>query len=95
MNKEYECLIEKTKIFESLLKKYAVSDRDVEQLLEWNNELFVTIYAGNIKLPYYDYKLGIYLYNPDISPIADRYWMSDLMNACADFGCALKCIDAS
>jgi len=85
MDSKQEQLKQKAKEFESLLQQYAKQDDDVEDFLRRMNPWFLKIQNGEITIPNYEWKLPIYFFNPDVSPLADRYMGTELGEMCAQF----------
>ena len=73
MNK-VELLRQRAEVFYRLLEEYAVNDSDVadfkKRFLPW----YKKIMDGEIVPPNYEYRLVAYFTNPDLSPLADRYF---------------------
>jgi hypothetical protein len=71
--------------FRALLEKYAKTDSDVEDFLRRITPWFEKIDKGEIVPPCYDYQLFRHFTNPDLSPLADKYFKTDLSEASAIF----------
>jgi hypothetical protein len=70
---KYELLRLRAEEFRVILEEYAQKDSDVADFLERWMPWYERIKRREIRLPCYEYKLGIYFINPDLSPLADRY----------------------
>lgn len=69
-----ELLRQRAEKFHRLLEEYSANDSDVadfkRRFLPW----YQKIMDGKIVPPNHDYRLGVYFTNPDLSPLADRYF---------------------
>jgi hypothetical protein len=80
--------------FLRLLKKYAVQDMEVERVLGFFMPWYEKVMKGEITPPCYDYTLNVYFTNPDISPVAVKYFYEtdgkhELSIAASDFWAAM------
>ena len=91
---KYQLLRQRAEEFRIVLEEYAKKDPDVADFLERWMPWYERIQRREIRLPCYEYKLGIYFTNPDLSPIAIRYsWENPshpLSNASAEFSAAMR-----
>ena len=78
--------------FQTLLEKYAKEDDDVKDFLRRVMPWFENIKNNQVTPPDYDYQLSIYFTNPDLSPLAERYFFSgdELGEMCAKFTSAIR-----
>lgn len=74
--------------FEKALSMYS-HDGDIEDFLCRMRPWFERIRSGTVVSPCYDFKLNQYFFNPDLSPLADRYRNTDLMLAASRFNAAI------
>jgi len=65
------------------------ADQDVADLLVRMRPWFERIRAGDVVSPCYEFKLNQYFFNPDVSPLADKYRNTDLMSAASRFNAAI------
>lgn len=84
---KYELLCQRAEEFRVLLEEYAQKDLDVADFLQRWMPWYERIQRREIRLPCYDYRLGSYFFNPDLSPLPDRYVFTNhqLAIACARF----------
>jgi hypothetical protein len=73
MNK-VELLKQRAEEFYALLEKYAEKDSDVADFKRLFKPWYEKIQRGDVTPPCYEYKLGGYFTNSDLSPLADRYF---------------------
>jgi len=90
---KYQLLRQRADEFLRVLEEYAKTDPDVETFKGWFMPWYERIQRREIKLPCYDYKLGVYFANPDLSPLAERYFFgqppNSLRTADTNFGEAI------
>jgi len=70
---KYELLRQRAEEFRRVLEEYAQKDPDVADFLQRWMPWYKRIQRREIRLPCYDYKLGVYFSNPDLSPLVERY----------------------
>ena len=90
---KYQLLRLQAEKFRLVLEQYAEKDPDVAWFLGRWMPWYERIQRKEIVLPCYDYKLGIYFSNPDLSPMAIKYSWENLShplgNASAEFSVAM------
>lgn len=77
---KYQLLRQRAEEFRVVLEEYAKKDPDVDDLLERWMPWYERIQRREVRLPCYEYSLGQYFSNPDLSPIAERYSYSNPNN---------------
>lgn len=90
---KYQLLRLRAEELRVMLEKYAAIDSDVADFLRRWMPWYERIQRREIRLPCYEYRLGIYFANPDLSPLAERYGFAaaphPLSSAEAKFGEAI------
>lgn len=71
---KYQLLRQRAEEFRRVLEEYAKVDPDVEDIKNWFQPWYERIQRREIRLPCYDYRLNAYFVNPDLSPLAERYF---------------------
>lgn len=74
--------------FEKALDMHS-TDQYVADFLVRMRPWFERIRAGDVVSPCYEFKLNQYFFNPDVSPLADKYRNTDLMSAASRFNAAI------
>lgn len=80
----------RAKEFESLLISHSEKDKDIRDFLGLIDPWFKKIALGEITSPCAGYDLDVYFFHTDFSPLFERYHVSDLSRAAADFSQALR-----
>jgi hypothetical protein len=70
---KYQLLRLRSEEFRDVLVEYARKDTDVADFLQGWMPWYERIQRREIRLPCYDYKLGVYFTNVYFSPLAKRY----------------------
>ena len=84
---KYELLRQRADEFRAVLEEYAQKDDDVADFLQRWIPWYERIQRREIRLPCYEYGLSIYFTNPDLSPLAERYFLKE--NTRLGMTCAL------
>lgn len=91
---KYQLLRLRAEELRAVLEEYACKDDDVADFLQRWMPWYERIQRREIRLPCYEYSLGIYFSNPDLSPLAERYGFvaapNSLVDAQALFGEAMR-----
>ena len=74
--------------FEKALDMHS-ADQEFADFLVRMRPWFERIRAGDVVSPCYEFKLNQYFFNPDVSPLADKYRNTDLMSAASRFNAAI------
>ena len=70
---KYQLLRKRAEEFRSRLEERAKVDSDVEAFLMLWMPWYERIQRREIRLPCYEYRMGAYFENPDVSPLAEKY----------------------
>ena len=70
---KYQLLRQRAEEFRRVLEEYAKADRDVEDFKNRFQPWYERASQRELRLPCYEYQLGTYFNNPDISPLVERY----------------------
>lgn len=65
------------------------ADEDVADFLVRMKPWFERIKSGDVVSPCYEFKLNQYFFNPDVSPLAEKYRNTDLISAASRFNAAI------
>ena len=91
---KYQLLRLRAEELRAVLEEYAQKDGDVADFLQRWMPWYERIQRREIRLPCYEYGLGIYFANPDLSPLAERYGFAAAPNPLIDtqalFGEAIR-----
>lgn len=81
---KYQLLRLRAEELRAVLEEYAQKDDDVADFLQRWMPWYERIQRREIRLPCYEYRLGIYFANPDLSPLAERYGFANHCNPLSD-----------
>lgn len=70
---KYQLLRERAQQFLDVLDEYSKTDLDIQHFRELFLPWYEMVMQRRVRLPCYEYPLGAYFENPDISPLAVRY----------------------
>lgn len=68
---KYQLLRLRAEELRTVLEEYAQKDDDVADFLQRWMPWYDRVQRREIRLPCYEYRLGIYFANPDLSPLAE------------------------
>lgn len=75
-------------LFEKALDMHS-TDQDVADFLVRMKPWFERIKSGDVVSPCHEFKLNQYFFNPDVSPLAEKYRNTDLISAASRFNAAI------
>jgi hypothetical protein len=81
---KYQLLRQRANELHAMLIEYSRTDSDVDNFMNFWLPWYERVKRREILIPCYDYKLGIYFANPDLSPLAVRYGYATPRHPLAD-----------